>query len=502
MPDEYGRILKRMSTLPSLRRATGLPASVLPRAAVPARSGPTPSTARFLGRRGWVVCLAIAAVTLVLPGRGAASAQLEDPCTAPAPDAEPGTPEWDVRDALNMVCGEQRLLDALAHPMLATPTSMPVGDPYRDPVRHDGSRFRFFSTTVANGRGDDLAVEVYRPCAAGTCQGLPEELDTFEPPYPAVVVQHGGYQARKELYWWATQTLAEAGYMTVSLNAVHDDDMFFEDVGAVLDWLTATPQNPVADGSYDPFWQDLDPDRIGMAGHSGGGATSNRIGHTDDRIKAIVGWDRSGRYDLPEDLTIPSLYLVADHGFTPVRRSQPPNPNGFDGEPAPDSKWADFDQVRAQNIDTIKIALRAATHLDWVPMVVAASRYGEAVSAYYTLAWFDRYLKAPGDHDMTQDAFRRLTATHFDGSADRHNISQGFYDPPQAALAADPYGGNVPYRLEGMPVADRLSFYFLSKCFLTVPQEQPGDPVQRVASEDLRVTGCSAESNQRSIFVP
>jgi hypothetical protein len=40
-----------------------------------------------------------------------------------------------------------------------------------------------------------------------------------------------------------------------------------------------------------------------------------------------------------------------------------------------------------------------------------------------------------------------------------------------------------------MPVADRLSFYFRSKCFLTAP---PGVPGRRAASEDIRAAGCEA----------
>lgn len=89
------------------------------------------------------------------------------------------------------------------------------------------------------------------------------------------------------------------------------------------------------------------------------------------------------------------------------------------------------------------------------------------------------------------DAHARLTATAFDDSADRHNISQGRYDPSRAT-PGDPYSGNVPYRLEGMPVADRLSFYYPSRCFLSTPRTS-----ERAVSEDLRVNRCTVSVTQR-----
>jgi hypothetical protein len=89
------------------------------------------------------------------------------------------------------------------------------------------------------------------------------------------------------------------------------------------------------------------------------------------------------------------------------------------------------------------------------------------------------------------EAYARLTARVVDDSADRHNLSQGFWDPVLALTSGDPlYGGNVPYTIEGMPVADRLSFYFASKCDIGVP-----GGVGRARSEDMRLNGCSADSS-------
>ena len=45
----------------------------------------------------------------------------------------------------------------------------------------------------------------------------------------------------------------------------------------------------------------------------------------------------------------------------------------------------------------MKIALRAAVHLDWTEWPeLNGSRYGAITTLYYTRAWFDRYVKGDG----------------------------------------------------------------------------------------------------------
>ncbi|MFY9585936.1 MAG: hypothetical protein WAT66_00620, partial [Actinomycetota bacterium] len=59
---------------------------------------------------------------------------------------------------------------------------------------------------------------------------------------------------------------------------------------------------------------------------------------------------------------------------------------------------------------SMQIAPRAATHLEWsfVPTLpLAASSWGNDIVAFYTLAWFDKYLR----HDASADA-RLLTKAY------------------------------------------------------------------------------------------
>jgi pimeloyl-ACP methyl ester carboxylesterase len=383
-------------------------------------------------------------------------------CLGAVQEAVPGTPEWDELNAANAYCARERDQDKPAHRVPA--------DAYREASRHDGIRFRYDTTTIGG-----LDAEVYRPCAAGTCPDLPTGLATFEPPYPAVVVFHGG-GANSRLYRWASQPLAEAGYLVVAFDSPAGPTL--EDASTVVDWLHGD----------DPLAAEFDGERLGIAGHSRGGVVVSEFGQRDPRVSAVVSWDRAQSTALPTDLALhtPTLFMFADYNCQqvpicePEAYDTPPNPDG------PGNKGDDFLLLHEAGVDTMQVPLRAALHLDWVPSQLSGNRYAEGVSVYYTLAWFDRYVRGATEPDVAADAFDRLTATQFDDSADRHNISQGIFDP-DLADPGDPYSGNVPYRIDGLPVADRLSFYFRAKCSLTAPGS-----AGTVTSDDIRTDGCTA----------
>lgn len=388
-------------------------------------------------------------------------------CLGPIREAAPGTPEWDELNADNAYCARERNQDKAAHRVLVRTAP---ADAYREPSRHDGIRFRFDTTTIGG-----LDAEVYRPCAAGICPDLPAGLATFEPPYPTVVVFHGG-AANSRLYWWASQPLAEAGYLVVAFDSPAGPTL--DDASTVVDWLHGD----------DPLAAEFDGERLGIAGHSRGGVVVSEFGQRDPRVSAVVSWDRAQSTPLPTDLALhtPTLLMFADYNCQQVPICEPeayataPNPDG------PGNKGDDFLLLREAGVDTMQVPLRAALHLDWVPSQLSGNRYAEAVTVYYTLAWFDRYVRGATEPDVAAGAFGRLTATEFDDSADRHNISQGTFDPERAD-PDDPYAGNVPYHIAGLPVADRLSFYFRAKCSLTVPGSSDA-----VTFDDIRADGCAA----------
>lgn len=415
----------------------------------------------------------------------------------------PGSDAWKQRDADNMACARERTDDFAQQPAaLFTAGKLPALDAYRTPALHANTRFRFAESSAPGRLGKAVATEVYRPCAAGTCSGMPATLRSFEGPYPAVVIVHGGGSS-KRLHRSASQSLAEAGYMTIALDTTAAIGTHGIDTQDVVDWLFSTPSAPLADGSYFPYWNQLDPRTVGIAGHSQGASTASLIGQTDKRLSAIVAWDnlttiRSGWVDKigidpPAGVAIrtPALGFGADYNFTIAPYTEPPEPakvntqagRGRGAEPHP--KDLGYQEVRTAGVDSMLLVLRAATHLDFSLFGGPASRYGESAINYYTLAWFDRYLKGARDPAVAADAFRRLTAQAFDDSADRHNISQGLYDPAAATAAGSVYKGNLPYLVKGTSTRDRLSFYFKSRCAIT----PPGSTL-RVESEDMRSAGC------------
>jgi acetyl esterase/lipase len=440
---------------------------------------PSPSLRPLL-----VLAAALAVLFPVAAGALGAPAVVPDPCLDRAPDAVPGTPEWAVRDAQNMACSEQRAVDAAARPpFLAPGTPSPAQDPYRHPSLHDGTRFRFAETVVINRAGVELPTEVYRPCTAASCTGTPDGVQVADGPYPAVVIVHGG-ASNKKLHWWAAQSLAEHGYLSVVFDvAENSGGDHGTDAQDVVDWLLS---------DRFPFAAEVDRQRVGIAGHSQGASTASLLGQLDPRLKAVVAWDNLTAVspelwadDLGVDppaglpLTTPALGIGADYYFTPRPYAEAPEPAASNGEGGrgrgfrAHPKDLGYQELRAAGVDTMLVVLRAANHLDFTPLhAQPASRYGEAVSTYYTLAWFDRYLRGLTEPDVARDAHERLVATEFDDSADVHSISAGTWDPER---------GNVPHLVEGLSVCDRLSFYYRSRASIT----EPGTG-RRVATEDAR----------------
>jgi hypothetical protein len=437
-------------------------------------------------------------------------------CTGPEDEGlEPGTPEFQARDERNQQCASQRFLDRSFQPLGNTAPTYGQ-DPYRLPQRHDDVRFRFDLPVIPGVP----SAEVYRPCsnAPGDCPNLPAGLERFDPPYPVVVVFHG-FVASKELHRMNTQVFAEHGYLAVGVNGTHpslvDDVPSFygpnsqrtENGSDVLDWL-ATSDHPIA--------ADADLDRVGFAGHSqGGGATLSYQG--DPRVHALIVWD--GGTTASEANNQPTMYQTAEQGFA--------TPTAFSDVPGFIEAGPGFGDLRSRNVDTFAVTGRATTHVDYNGNGgPGGNRLWESASNYYNLAWFDRYLKgklafdASGEvittggraeaqerahrQEVAEGAYLRLIADTFDDSVDAHNISMGWWDPDQAIESLDPlFGGNVPYRIEGLPIADRLSFYYRHGCYVSVPDYLNGGtgaPDDTVAAAeradtgpegDVRTSGCT-----------
>jgi dienelactone hydrolase len=439
-------------------------------------------------RRASVVCLAVVVglgLSLV-PRAVRAAGVFPDPvdCLAPAPNATPGTPEWTQRDLANQWCATQRQQDEWQHPAggltgaQVTARNYPAqilsqagepdrprtgfaqwipgatnGDPYRDPSLWTGAgRGRVQDITFISSDGAKLRGHVFAPPAS------------VPGPYPGVVITTGSIQAYQEVYYWAAEGLAEAGYMVMTYDVqgqgqsetlahpcspsscpgvpFQQDYNFFQGTRDALNWFFSTAN---------PMRASLDAARVGIAGHSLGASAVSQVGQEDPRVHAIVAWDNLGATTVTPHA--PALGLNAEYFLNPTYTSSPPDPHAKDHA---------YQSLKAAGVDTMQVALRQATHLEfsYIPYILPASRLGERVAFHYTLAWFDKYLRG----DAT--ALSRLTATQFDGSSDAHSIGLGTWQPPT---------GNVPYKIDGLKVPDRLSIYYTSGYFLDGGAEQCAD---------------------------
>ena len=186
---------------------------------------------------------------------------------------------------------------------------------------------------------------------------------------PGVVITNGSVQADEQMYWYAAQTLAKAGYVVLTFDpqgqgmsdtygegadknegfpAQTDGRPFYDGTEDAIDFFLSTPGHPyepvkscstgtshaakqnrrVKDGldaPYNPFWQLLDPSELGIAGHSYGAAGVSYIGQWDPRVKAIVAWDDLGGPG-PSDAPVP--------GAAPGAPAQTIGEDGCPADPA------------------------------------------------------------------------------------------------------------------------------------------------------------------------
>ncbi|WP_354698430.1 hypothetical protein DSM112329_04108 [Paraconexibacter sp. AEG42_29] len=321
---------------------------------------------------------------------------------------------------------------------------------------------------------------------------------------PGVVITNGSVQAPEELYWFAAQTLAKAGYVVMTwdpqgqgysdtigagpdlLDGVPSQtgQPFYDGTEDALDFFTSTRAAPfvprrscssgtdhgakqarrVAAGlnsAYNPMAEILDRSRIGLVGHSLGAGGVSYIGQIDPRVKAIVAYDnlgapaaapftcKSGSSARPAPaFTKPALGLSGDYGLLPTPNTQ---------EPEPLAKSKGSKTLSAAGVDTAELVIRGGTHFEFafIPNpVFGASLRGEDLTSWYTTAWLDKYVKGG---DPTADA-RLLT--------DRWRS-----DAPSAEIDPDK-DGNV------------FSRYYRSRVDIRT------DAGKRVLCEDVRPAGC------------
>lgn len=254
--------------------------------------------------------------------------------------------------------------------------------------------------------------------------------------------------------------------------------VFWEGQVDAIDFFRASPQRsyPHAQtcantyrtrtANFNPFWDRIDHSRLGIAGHSlgaigvsvvqGYGAEGAEpwpgILDQDNPVTAAVGWDSLitpgaeglatvANLQAPDELytaittlitqdalpafapRVPSMSLFADYAGVPVPYIAPPDPT---------TNLAPFRAWQQANVPVYALGFQGTTHFDFsqLPGFPSSSwcadtrkgacrgGWGSPAITYYTLAWFDRWLKKPGEPGY-DDADQRLIDDAWEGGAMR-----------------------------------------------------------------------------------
>jgi dienelactone hydrolase len=448
-------------------------------------------------------------------------------CYAPAGNPNPTTDlaAWLARDRQNELCSTQRLTDELTNPAFVRLSAMEVagyepsqifselndprprswggffvagGDPFRTPARWTAAgRGQYLEFNLISTTGAKLQAELYSPLPH---PGRRYPIVTFTP----------GLQESKEQAWWYGEGLAEAGYVVLVIDPQGQGDSEVTshstdptkhcnpicdfptddkpETQAAADFAISTPRHPYLPGAgpngrgsmrYNPLWREVDRSELGIAGHSLGATAITPIAQADPHVKAAISYDNLDG-TIPPSLVpkihAPVLWFGTDYQFPTFATPRIPG-----GHYNPQQHEAAYDQLVKAGVDSMAITPRASTHYEWDQQSAAgalpASRYGQITSLYYTIAWYDYYLK----HKAS--GLRRLTSLTYNSSADRHSIGGGLWSLGEALLRLnDPGAGNLPYKIDGMCVADSLSFYYASAYWLHQGENQ---------SANMRNRGCA-----------
>jgi dienelactone hydrolase len=303
---------------------------------------------------------------------------------------------------------------------------------------------------------------------------------------PAILLINGSILGYEQMYWYIAQALARAGFVVMTFDAQGEgmSDQFGQapdqiegafagtpglgqskDLGGSgvpyydggedsLNFLLSTPTHPYVpapsrttgtshaakqagrvaaglDSAYDPLWSLIDPDEVGVSGHSYGAEAASWLAQSDLRIKAGVAMDTlclpvtpiptevvdllsspinsAGLFGLPTTcfgapagpapaITKPVLGLSSDYLLTPEPYVVAPDPEA--------KNQASLTYSR-DGVDSGQIIVRGGTHYEYgddPTGVIPASKRGIDMATWYTVAWFEKYLQ----HNPAADA-RLLT---------------------------------------------------------------------------------------------
>jgi len=265
---------------------------------------------------------------------------------------------------------------------------------------------------------------------------------------PGVVITNGSVQAPEQLYWAQAAVLAQAGYVVLTWDPQtqgqsdgpggpgtegenrnpQTPEAFSEGTVDALDFFQSDPTHPfrprnsrtvpsvnhsakqerrVREGRnahFNPLHASLDSSRIGIAGHSLGASAVSKVGVEDTRVDALVAWDQLSATDRGSPLQprVPALGLSGDYGIGSPNGSAGVNPRPRPSAPDPNSATGASRAYSDAGVQTMQVNTRAYTHFEssFIPNAAfPATLRGIDATAWYTLAWFEKYVRGSSGAD-------------------------------------------------------------------------------------------------------
>jgi len=268
---------------------------------------------------------------------------------------------------------------------------------------------------------------------------------------PAVVIETGSIQAPETLYWWMAQALVRSGYAVATFDvrgqgrsdqqtpdgtqgSNANSTVFWDNLVNVIDFFRSNPvapypHNAACEGSYatevtpfNPIHDRIDRERLGLAGHSLGATGVSVVQaygaegaepwpgllDTDNPVDVIVAWDSLRAPGAASGSTpavvprVPAMGQTSEYGIGGTAKMAPPNIEGHKGG---------YNGWKEAGVPVYQLTIQGSTHFEWsliptfpstswCPEVVdgqCAGGWGRPLAEHYSLAWFDRWLKAPGE---------------------------------------------------------------------------------------------------------
>ncbi len=317
-----------------------------------------------------------------------------------------------------------------------------TGDPYRYPGWDSfyGAEGEVEPVIFFDAQGTRLSGRVWMPINRDPAT-----------PLPLIVINNGSVQVPETAYWWAAQLLVRHGYVVLSFDprgqgrsdnrspdgeagSNSNPSVFVTNLVDAVDFARSTPQHPYAHNQtytrapstpYNPFWQYVDRERVGLAGHSLGARGVSVVqglqpwpgsAGGDNPVDVIVAWDNLAAGGAGGEAIanvgeyrprVPAMGQSADYWLTPQPKTSPPDP--LEKSPGV-ALWRDA------GLPVFQIQIQGGTHYEWSLMPTLPTSawepggdggWGQPLLRHYTLAWFDRWLKLPGETGYA-DADARL----------------------------------------------------------------------------------------------